>query len=257
MTPKLEVPMQQVDYVHLGEMLRDSRMGLGWNVDHVAQTLRIRGDWVVALEKGDFSVFPGQVYAKGYLSNYMRLLGVESLLEHPPMKEVVGAHAVPTASHYTISAAHAIGQVAGANTIYKKSVATIALPHENRHRPAVRGSQGVLSVSSLLISVCIAVAVFFVVWMVQERMNEPVPVVSEVRQMPQHMNDYMQTGLPSELEMDVDMGTLLQPTPVASCSVSASYQNWPPCYDRALMLKEQEGFGLMRLTHPLAVILGK
>jgi hypothetical protein len=275
MTPKQEVHSMEVDYVHLGGMLRESRESLQWDVDYVSQALRIRGDWVKALELGDFSVFPGKVYAKGFLANYARLMGVEQLLDNPPMKEHGATHPIPAPSHYSASTHHAVKQAATARSVYKASSGSSSgypLPQTafgkasgamNALTPAratnpsqlARAKNSLFSVNSMLVSACIAVLVFFVAWTVQQRVDTPAPNVSEVQNVPQQMENYLQTGLVGE--SGLDMGTLDQPAPVASCVTLSEAVNWPPCYDRATMLKQQEGLSLMRLTHPLAVMLGK
>ncbi len=65
-----------------GARLRQAREAAGLDLVEVAAELNVRPQLVEALEGDDVSAFPAQVYARGLLRNYARLLGLdpESLL---------------------------------------------------------------------------------------------------------------------------------------------------------------------------------
>jgi hypothetical protein len=69
-------------------MLRDAREAQKIPMQAVANALHIPLSFVEALEKGDWSGMPAEVYARGYVRKYAEYLGfdVPSLMEklHPP-----------------------------------------------------------------------------------------------------------------------------------------------------------------------------
>jgi transcriptional regulator with XRE-family HTH domain len=60
----------------LGERLRESRERLGVTLTQAAAETRILQRYLVALEEGDYLHLPGDVYARGFVRNYARYLGL-------------------------------------------------------------------------------------------------------------------------------------------------------------------------------------
>lgn len=89
----------------IGETLRRTREEQGRSVQEVAEVLRMRSDYVRALEDERFDAFGGDIYARGFLRNYASELGIDPqpLLdayrrEHGEQSDLVGlAHAPTTA----------------------------------------------------------------------------------------------------------------------------------------------------------------
>lgn len=61
----------------VGEILKDARLNRGLNIKQVAESTRIRAEYLEALEKGDYGKFPSEVYIKGFLKNYAKFLDVD------------------------------------------------------------------------------------------------------------------------------------------------------------------------------------
>jgi cytoskeleton protein RodZ len=61
----------------LGETLRERRQALGITIDQAAQSTRIRGRLLEAIEDGRFVDLPNPGYVRGYISSYARLLDLE------------------------------------------------------------------------------------------------------------------------------------------------------------------------------------
>jgi cytoskeleton protein RodZ len=59
-----------------GALLREARERSGRSVAECAVALRSRATQVEALERGDLAIFGGDVYARGFLRSYARLVGV-------------------------------------------------------------------------------------------------------------------------------------------------------------------------------------
>ncbi len=62
----------------VGEDLRAARERLGWSLRECAEGLRIRPEYLAALEDGNFNVMPGAAYAAGFLRSYGRALGLDA-----------------------------------------------------------------------------------------------------------------------------------------------------------------------------------
>jgi len=60
-----------------GELLRQARQRSGRSLEDCALALRARATQVVAMERGDLRDFGGEIYARGFLRSYARLLGVD------------------------------------------------------------------------------------------------------------------------------------------------------------------------------------
>lgn len=60
-----------------GELLKKKREDLGLDLKDVSHTLRISSRYLRAIEEDDLSKLPGDVYLKGYVREYARLLGLD------------------------------------------------------------------------------------------------------------------------------------------------------------------------------------
>ncbi|MCL2318795.1 MAG: helix-turn-helix domain-containing protein [Treponema sp.] len=111
----------------LGEKLKTAREAKGWTYDYVSHETNISSRYLEALEREDFSGFPGEPYVLGFIKNYSEFLGlepegllslyrslriqeqpvpVEQLLKNPsPVPKIIGIAAIALA---------AIGLVIGA-----------------------------------------------------------------------------------------------------------------------------------------------
>ena len=63
--------------VGIGDALRDARQAQDRSLQDAAQSLRVRADYVQALEDEEFGVFGADTYARGHLRNYASLLGLD------------------------------------------------------------------------------------------------------------------------------------------------------------------------------------
>jgi cytoskeleton protein RodZ len=88
-----------MDLRELGAMLREERERQGLSVEAVADQIKITRTCLAAIEEGNESVLPHPVYAKGFIKNYARVLGVADeaffknlaevyTLEEPALHEV-------------------------------------------------------------------------------------------------------------------------------------------------------------------------
>ncbi|WP_028450722.1 helix-turn-helix domain-containing protein [Chitinibacter tainanensis] len=61
-----------------GQQLRSAREGRGWSVEDVAGQLKLSARQIVALEEERFTDLPGNLFIRGFVRNYARLLGLDS-----------------------------------------------------------------------------------------------------------------------------------------------------------------------------------
>ncbi|MEX2504291.1 MAG: RodZ domain-containing protein [Egicoccus sp.] len=94
----------------IGETLRTAREDQGRSVEEVAQVLRMRSDYVRALEDERFEVFGGDIYARGFLRNYATELGIDPqpLLddyrrEHGEQSDLAGLAQAPSSARTSVS----------------------------------------------------------------------------------------------------------------------------------------------------------
>ena len=61
----------------IGDFFRHVRETKGLTLDDVASKTRIHPDFLIALEEGNFTKLPDQVFAKGFVRSYARSLGLD------------------------------------------------------------------------------------------------------------------------------------------------------------------------------------
>ena len=61
----------------VGELLKKRRDELGMDLHEIADTLKIRYDYLKAIEDGDLKKLPAEVYLKGYLLEYAKILKLD------------------------------------------------------------------------------------------------------------------------------------------------------------------------------------
>jgi cytoskeleton protein RodZ len=61
----------------VGAGLREVRERLGWRLDDVAENLRIKPEFLAAIEAGNLQALPGPAYRAGFVRSYARVLGLD------------------------------------------------------------------------------------------------------------------------------------------------------------------------------------
>ncbi len=75
-TPKAPPP-QLDDAWRAGRKLSEARRQRGWTIDEVADRIRVRKEFLEALEEMNVKLLPGKAYALAFLRSYARELGIE------------------------------------------------------------------------------------------------------------------------------------------------------------------------------------
>lgn len=119
----------------IGERLRLARERNALTLDQVARETHVAKRFLKALEDEDFSVFPGETYAMGFLRNYAEYLGLEpgeliasyhnlKIQEQPlPMTELLEARRKPPRTLLIVIVAAAALVVAGGVFLVVRGVA--------------------------------------------------------------------------------------------------------------------------------------
>ena len=63
---------------NLGNLLRGTRLSLGYQLAEVAKTIKISEEYLNALEMGDYYKIPSPTYARGFLERYAEFLNLDS-----------------------------------------------------------------------------------------------------------------------------------------------------------------------------------
>lgn len=61
----------------IGKKLRKAREAQNLTIEDLQKQTKLRTKYIKSIEKGDFSVFPGDVYAKGAIRNYAEVVGLD------------------------------------------------------------------------------------------------------------------------------------------------------------------------------------
>ncbi len=77
----------------IGESLREARLNRGLTHEYISQIIKIRPEFLVALEEEDLAALPGNFYAKNFLRRYADFLNLDSgaLVERWVMQENAAA----------------------------------------------------------------------------------------------------------------------------------------------------------------------
>lgn len=67
-----------------GEILRAKRIKQGHTLDEIAQEIKVREDFLRAIEEGRYDKLPDPVYTRGFIRNYATALGLDAEKEIMP-----------------------------------------------------------------------------------------------------------------------------------------------------------------------------
>ena len=135
----------------IGELLKRTREQKGLTLHDVQVATKIRTRYLEALERGDDSVVPGEVYFRGFLRSYANFLGLDGLQLVKQYREHKEAQEVPPEAPAELQPAAS-----------PRSKATPARrrvnPPRGRTTPAGRGGHPVLAavIVLLVLAVCLA-----------------------------------------------------------------------------------------------------
>ena len=75
----------------IGELLREAREACGMTLQQASEVTKVRTKYLEAIENGEFSVIPGEVYLKGFIRTYADCLGLDGtqvLAQYKELRQV-------------------------------------------------------------------------------------------------------------------------------------------------------------------------
>lgn len=63
---------------NLGQYLQRHREASQISVEELSWATKVKKEYLLAMEAGDFSLLPGEIFAKGYLRSYSQYLGMDT-----------------------------------------------------------------------------------------------------------------------------------------------------------------------------------
>jgi hypothetical protein len=251
-----------VDYMRIGLLLREARETQRLHPDEIAATLRFRAPWVDAIERGDFSVFPSLVYAKGYLANYAKFLGMDEVLHNPPVKEVLveAAEISRKSMDATSSSAKVVQKVVQATPLPSSSKMPVDAVHvvatssvRDRRAQHQAAQQAMKGMYWALIVGLIAV----IGWMLQDRATEQGGHVSDVRAVP-HEVVPEKTLLVTASRVFMEQGMAVPAWLMRDCAVTKISNKktvgWPACYALQPPYYQRSMASVLQFQRPMMVI---
>lgn len=61
----------------ISEILQDKRLEKGYSLENVVKAIKIKKDFIIAIEDGRYFDLPSESYAMGFIKNYAQYLGVD------------------------------------------------------------------------------------------------------------------------------------------------------------------------------------
>lgn len=93
--------MSEIEQSSIGQVLRDAREAQGMTLEKAAARLRLMQRQIVAMEADEFESLGQPVFARGFVRNYSRMLGLEpeallARMEGAPAEPAVVSYAAPS-----------------------------------------------------------------------------------------------------------------------------------------------------------------
>ena len=69
--------LKSASSVKTGKNFSAKRIELGYSIDEACKKVFINKDYLIAIEKGNYSIFPSESFAKAYFSKYQKFLSID------------------------------------------------------------------------------------------------------------------------------------------------------------------------------------
>ena len=70
--------LKSANSVKTGKKFSEKRNEIGYTIDKVSEILFVNKDYIVAIEKGNYSIFPSESFAKAYFKKYKNFLNISA-----------------------------------------------------------------------------------------------------------------------------------------------------------------------------------
>lgn len=149
----------------IGEILKKTREAQGISLDEVAEATKIRSKYLKALEEEAFDQLPGDVYAKGFATAYLKYLGIK---DRPDVIEIMA----PKSKTVEVSAE-------------KETETERTAPRANRRKRADRFEETPLNKNAkaiILLSLAAILLLFCVQSLYTRQMGDDLPQTDPIQQ---------------------------------------------------------------------------
>ena len=68
--------LKSANSVKTGKKFAERRNEIGFTIDKVSEILFVNKDYLIAIEKGNYSIFPSESFAKAYFKKYKKFLNI-------------------------------------------------------------------------------------------------------------------------------------------------------------------------------------
>lgn len=83
----------------ISEILKETRLNKGLNLDEIESVIKIKKEFLAAIEAGKYHSLPSETYAQGFVKNYAKYLGIPASTAVPLFRREYNAkhsiHVVP------------------------------------------------------------------------------------------------------------------------------------------------------------------
>ena len=69
--------LKSASSVKTGKNFSAKRIELGYSIDEACKKVFINKDYLIAIEKGNYSIFPSESFAKAYFNKYQKFLSID------------------------------------------------------------------------------------------------------------------------------------------------------------------------------------
>ncbi len=160
----------------IGEILRKTREAKGITLDEVAETTKIRRKYLEAIEQEDFQSLPGEVYAKGFVTAYLKYLDIK---ERPDVVELMQKK--PTPQPEASAQVEDEAEKERRTRVSRKTSQTV----KRRKTPAASFEEKPLSKKSSMIIILSVVAIILLLalqWFYTKSQQDNLPPENDVQQ---------------------------------------------------------------------------
>lgn len=135
--------MSEIEQSSIGQVLHDAREAQGMTLEQAAARLRLMQRQIVAMEADEFESLGQPVFARGFVRNYSRMLGLEpeallARMEGAPAEPAVVSHAAPPQPRSWLSSPWLIVLLLGVLVVVTVPVALYWWLNEGEDEPVSR-----------------------------------------------------------------------------------------------------------------------
>ena len=73
----MDAELKSANSVKTGKNFSAKRLELGYSIDDVCKKVFVNKDYLIAIEEGNYSIFPSESFAKAYFNKYQKFLEIE------------------------------------------------------------------------------------------------------------------------------------------------------------------------------------